>query len=124
MAVTRRRLTDRDRELRAVPEAAFTTQVVRLARTYGWLVHHSRPARALHGRWSTPIEGSPGLPDLVMVRPRLPSRLIFAELKREAGGVTSEWQVAWLNALDDVAGVEVYVWRPSQYDEIAEVLAK
>jgi hypothetical protein len=48
-------------------------------------------------------------------------RLLFAELKREKGKLSAE-QEAWLEDLRRVPGVEVYVWRPGDMDEIAQVL--
>ncbi len=58
-----------------------------------------------------------GFPDRVLVR----ERIIFAELKREKGVVTPG-QVEWLNGLA-AAGAEVYLWRPSDLDEIALILS-
>jgi hypothetical protein len=59
-----------------------------------------------------------GFPDRVLVR----DRIIFAELKREHGKPT-ETQREWLDALAAV-GAEVYLWRPSDLDEIATILSK
>jgi hypothetical protein len=74
-----------------------------------------------------------GFPDLVLVR-RRDARLIFAELKRDRTGhehrLTPE-QNAWLDDLravadhldeGTVAGVEVYVWRPSDLETVKEIL--
>jgi hypothetical protein len=47
-------------------------------------------------------------------------RLIFAELKREKGKL-SESQKVVLAELETL-GVEVYVWRPSDWDTILELL--
>ncbi len=58
-----------------------------------------------------------GFPDRVLVR----ERVIFAELKREKG-VPTPAQIDWLNGLA-AAGAEVYLWRPSDLDEIAKILA-
>lgn len=62
-----------------------------------------------------------GFPDWVFCRPR-DGRLIFAELKTEGGKVSND-QLLWLEGLR-ACGVEAYVWRPSQYDEIASVLSR
>ncbi len=59
-----------------------------------------------------------GFPDRVLVR----ERVIFAELKREKGIVSAN-QTEWLNGLA-LAGAEVYLWRPSDLDEIAQILSK
>jgi len=47
-------------------------------------------------------------------------RLIFAELKREKGvlSVAQKQVLAELGTL----GVEVYVWRPSDFDDIVDLL--
>ncbi len=58
-----------------------------------------------------------GFPDRVLVR----DRVIFAELKREKGVVTDA-QRDWLDGLA-AAHAEVYLWRPSDLDEIAKILA-
>lgn len=57
-----------------------------------------------------------GWPDLALVR----DRLILVELKREQG-VVSENQKAWIRWLLD-AGVETYVCRPADLDDLAAVL--
>jgi VRR-NUC domain len=59
-----------------------------------------------------------GFPDLVLVR----DRVIFAELKRQ-DGKPSAAQKEWLDGLAS-AGAEVYLWRPSDLDEVATVLGK
>ena len=80
-----------------------------LAPILGWcLAYHT-----LHSKGS-----QHGFPDRVLVR----DRLIFAELKREHGKPTVA-QKEWLDGLAG-AGVETYLWRPSDLDEIATVLGK
>lgn len=67
-----------------------------------------------------------GFPDRVCVRR---GRIIFVELKRELTGKASvdrdrqptEHQREWLDALA-VAGAEVYLWRPSDLEEIGQIL--
>ena len=49
-------------------------------------------------------------------------RLIVAEAKAGRASTTPE-QRAWLAAFDAVPGVEAYVWRPEQWDEIVATLA-
>ena len=107
--------------LTSITEAEWTTQVVELARLNGWLVHHSRPAQDRRGRWSTPLQGDPGLPDLILARP---PRLLFAELKRQSAPKPSLEQARWLTALRANAGAEVYVWRPADIERVAEVLGR
>lgn len=103
--------------IRPQTEASFQRQVIALARLRGWMVAHFRPARTARG-WRTAVQGDgKGFPDLVLVRP---PRLVFAELKSERGKETAE-QVLWMTSLR-ATGIEVYVWRPSQWEEIEEVL--
>lgn len=61
---------------------------------------------------------APGFPDLVLVR----ERVVVAELKARRGKV-SDQQQAWLEAFGR-AGVEVYVWRPADLDEVQAVLSR
>jgi hypothetical protein len=90
-----------------ISEAEFQRQVLDVAKLFRWTVYHP-----MLSKWS-----ERGFPDLTMVRG---SRLIFAELKRENGKV-SEHQERWLGLLKG-ARQEVYLWRPSDIDTIAEVL--
>ena len=106
----------------AISEAAFTANVIALARMHGWLAYHALPARTNKG-WRTLTMGNVGFPDLVLARP---GGLIFAELKTERG-VLSPSQFQWTEALvDALAGhgetLRYEVWRPSQLQEIEELL--
>jgi len=100
-------------------EAQHQEAVIDLARACGWLVYHTLNSRGSES----------GFPDLVLVRG---ARLVFAELKSERGKVKPDQQV-WLDALAVVKGsydetvediVEVYLWRPSDWREIEQVLAR
>lgn len=91
----------------AITEKQFESQIKGLAKIYGWLYYHT---------WRS-IHSPAGFPDCIMVRGE---RLIIAELKSETGQPTLE-QYEWLEALAE-AGQEVYLWRPDDFDEIAEVL--
>lgn len=93
----------------AMPEADLQREVIRLARMYGWRIHHSRPSIDRSGKWSTAITGDRGLPDLILVH-NGQHRILFRELKREKGRVDPE-QRAWMDALLN-AGVDTAVWRP------------
>ena len=100
-------------------EDSFLRQVLELAAMHKWRTIHVRPARTKAG-WVTPIQGylCEGWPDVFLCRGH---RLVCAELKSEAGKVTPK-QTAWLLALGG-AGVEVFVWRPSDLEKIKEILA-
>jgi hypothetical protein len=89
-------------------EKDFQRQVLDLARILGWSSYHP-----MLSKWS-----ERGWPDLAMVRP---PRLVFAELKSERGR-TSVHQERWLALLGACDGVEVFLWRPSDLERIAEVL--
>ena len=47
--------------------------------------------------------------------------MIFAELKTEKGKVTPDQRI-WFRALLDSGKVEVYLWRPSMWDQIVRIL--
>jgi hypothetical protein len=94
--------------LPAITEREFQRQVLDLAAIFGWSAYHP-----MLSKWS-----ERGWPDLALVRP---PRLVFAELKRETGK-TTEHQDRWLGLLRGVPGVEVFLWRPSELEQIAEVL--
>lgn len=81
-----------------------------------------------HSHWTFNSRGSAhGFPDRTLAR----DRIIFVELKRELTGKKSEdanrqpspLQVEWLDRLA-AAGAEVYLWRPSDLEDIAAVLSK
>jgi len=92
----------------SMTEEEWLQQVRELARLKGWLNYHTRSSR----------RSDPGFPDLVLVRG---DRLIFAELKREKGRLT-ESQRIWLEALG-ATDAESYIWRPSDWERVEEVLA-
>ena len=89
-------------------EKKFLQQVRDLAKLCGWLVYHTYDSR----------RSPEGFPDLVLVRN---DKIIFAELKSEKGRTTSA-QEMWLKALEKVPGVDVHLWRPSDWDRIVEIL--
>ncbi len=110
-----------------ISEADWQAQVIDLAKLFGWMHHHDRPAPdpRQQGQWRTVIDGDKGYPDLTLARA---GRVILAELKSEKGRVSKE-QMAWLLALgygatlDPKDGApEVYVWRPSDRREVEETL--
>ncbi len=102
------------------PEATLQTQVIDLAHLQGWLAHHTRPAMNLRGEYSTPIQGDPGFPDLVLVRA---GHLIIRELKAEGRRPSAE-QRLWLEALEDIKYFEAGIWRPSDWPYIERILRR
>jgi len=111
-------------------EKEWQSTVLDLATLGGWRSYHTFDSR----------RSAAGFPDLVLVRP---PELIFAELKAEKGRTTPE-QEAWLEDLATVASetavltravereyligetlpdpLQVYIWRPSDFDEVRRVL--
>jgi hypothetical protein len=99
-----------------ISEASFMAQVKALAYIHGWVVHHSQPSMTRTGRYMT--MGSVGFCDLVMAH--RDKGVIFAELKTQKGKTTAA-QDYWGSSLE--RHVEYYVWRPSDFDFIAQRLA-
>lgn len=100
-------------------EREFQTLVLDIAAMNKWKVTHFRPGMNRRGEWATPLQGDPGWPDLVLVKP---PRAIFAELKSARGKLSPE-QVEWLEALRG-CGLDVRVWFPSDLDEIESTLGR
>lgn len=92
----------------ALTEKQFLQQVKDLARILGWKTYH--PWQSLHS--------DKGYPDLTLVQGEV---AWFSELKRDTGIVTPAQQ-EWLDALAAVREVHTGVWRPSQFDQIVELL--
>ena len=97
--------------------------MVEFARLRGWRVAAvnrvcvRRPNGSVY--YATPFgAGGKGWPDLFLVRGK---QAIAAELKVGKNGASPE-QLAWLAALE-AAGVAVYLWRDTDWDEITEVLS-
>ena len=84
-------------------EADFQAQLIAAAKRLGWRAYHTRDSRRSECGW----------PDLVLANPRQ-GRMLFVELKSEHGQL-SEDQAWWIGALTAV-GLEVYVWRPADWD--------
>jgi len=96
-------------------EEDFKETVIDTAIMHGWLVHHSRPAKTKRG-WRTPIEGNPGLPDLILARDGV---VIFAELKKHRAYPTPD-QRNWLASI----GAQARVWRPADWPAIVAELSE
>lgn len=102
-------------------EREFQDAVVKLAQLLGYRVAHFRNARTTSGGHATPVAyDGRGFPDLVLCRPG--DRVIFAELKSQRGRL-SDHQHAWIDDLTD-AGIETYVWRPDDWDDLEQTLRR
>lgn len=117
------RLTVEQKLLRSITEKQWQTHVLQLAAWNGWTHRYHAPDNRpdAHGRVQ---HVRAGFPDLVLLRDEGPHhRLVFVELKRETGVVTPE-QLDWLDCLNDVPGVEAYLWRPSDRPHAERILAR
>ncbi len=88
-------------------EREWQAQVVAIARTYGWQVHHHLISYGSAAGW----------PDLAIAGH---GRVLFVELKTDAGRLRPE-QIVWLDLLT-TAGCEVAVWRPTDLDTVTAAL--
>ena len=100
-----------------ISEREFQREVTELLTLLSWRWCHFRTAIGYHGRYQTPLDGYTGWVDIVAVKDR---RVVFIELKSAKGKVTPAQQ-EWLDALR-AAGQEVYVWRPEDWPQMAEIL--
>ncbi len=92
---------------KTLSEKQFREQIRDLCKVFGWKFHFT---------WLA-IHSPKGFPDLVL---RRPPRIIFAEIKTEKGIITPSQQ-EWYDDLI-ACGQEAFIWRPSQFDEIAKIL--
>ena len=96
-----------------VREDDFLAAVIELATLCHWLVYHTYDSR----------RSQAGFPDLVLVKP---DKLIFAELKTTKGAIRPA-QRKWLDTLATMAieqsQVEIYLWRPDDWDGIVKIIA-
>jgi len=89
-------------------EKQFEGAIKKLAGLYGYLYYHTYRSQ----------KSPAGFPDCVLVGY---GRVIYAELKTAKGQPTAE-QYEWLLALHD-AGQNVFLWRPDDIEDIANILA-
>ena len=94
-----------------ISERDFREQIRHLCKVFGWKFYFT---------WLA-IHSPKGFPDLVL-RSVERKRIIFAELKTEKGKVTPSQQ-EWHDDLI-ACGQEAYLWRPSDFDEIVEILKR
>jgi hypothetical protein len=91
-----------------ITEHQWSEVVHDMAKVFGWEWYHPYLS----------IRSTPGWPDVALVRP---PRFVLVELKREKGWLSTN-QEHWLGILRQCPGIEVYLWRPSDWDEAQEVL--
>jgi hypothetical protein len=122
-------------QARPMSEADFQAAVIKLAGELGWHVSarawereaeearqygvEPAPLRGLVFHQRISIGSEAGWPDLTFLR-RKDGRMFFAELKSQIGSLKPR-QVAVIDLLR-ACGQTVFVWRPSDFDEIARVL--
>jgi len=104
-------------------EAQLQRTVLEISTLSGWRSLHLATAQ-VRGRWMTAMVGQGrGWPDYFGVRD---TRAVVAELKGydskgRLGQLEAE-QWEWLYALQQVPGIEAYLWTPDDVDEIAAIL--
>lgn len=93
----------------AKTEKAFQAEVIQRAKRYGWKHYHTTISK----------RSAAGFPDLILIRP---PRLIAAELKVGTNRLTAD-QETWLELFRGVPGLEVHVWRPTDWELIERLLS-
>lgn len=103
----------------AQTEAHFMGLITDYARSCGWAYLHIAPGLNERGRYRTPVSGELGVgwPDLFLVRRT--DRLAI-EVKAQKGRVTPSQERVM--ELLTAAGIDCRVWRPSDWNEIADRL--
>ena len=114
--VNRRRKDPLHQWLASKPEIAFQRELLDTAGYLGWMRFHDHDAR----RDNESAGVDRGFPDSVLVHPDQ-GRLLFAELKTERGRLSKD-QERWLEALRRVRSIEVYSWKPRDWDRVLRVL--
>jgi len=94
--------------LRTISEKGYAQQIYDLARYFRWRCYRTHDSR----------HSPAGYPDLSLLHGQ---RHVYAEIKTEKGKLTPE-QRGWLVALYE-AGHEVYVFRPSSWSLVVDVLS-
>lgn len=88
-------------------ESEFDSAIMKLIRRFGWRSHHHYDPR----------KSEPGWFDRVIARHGV---VLFVELKTETGELSKD-QLWWYTQFVH-AGLRAYVWRPSMWGEIVEML--
>lgn len=102
-------------KLRELPkdmlEDDFQSVVLTAALHHGWMAVHFRPALQKSGRYSTPVQGKKGSPDLFLARNGIER---FAELKSNTGALRPE-QKQWK---EHISQERYRLWRPRDWADI------
>ena len=88
-----------------ITEKLFQEQVRKAALITGWLYYHTFNA----------YRSPEGFPDCVLIHPKK-KRLIIGELKSETGEPSAKQNV-WLSAWAEIPCAEVWLLRPSMFDQ-------
>jgi hypothetical protein len=99
----------RDSRTQKITEKHLQELVRKAAIVTGWKYYHT---------WNS-MHSVKGFPDCVLVKG---PRLLFVELKNEAGMLTKEQQ-EWLTVLNNT-GAECHLVRPSYFDQFFEEVLK
>lgn len=103
-----RTMTDAElMRLKLVTEEDFQQQVEQTLSLFRWKFYHTRDSRGSEADF----------PDLIALRP---PRKLVAELKK-IGKEPTDGQCLWLEYFK-ACGFEVFVWKPSDIDEVLRVL--
>ena len=89
---------------------SFQKEIVKVAKLYHWKVQYF---------WRN-FHSPKGWLDLVLTKPEN-GRLIFAEIKIPPDDLKPEQQ-EWIDIWKQYKSVEVYVWRPDDWDDIIKIL--
>jgi hypothetical protein len=100
-----RTLTPREHWARLMTEDELLSQVGDKLDLAGYLWHHTIPARRKDG-WRTPVQGDPGIHDIVAVNPIARHPVLFLELKRVGAWVSPE-QYLWVAAAIEAPGLHI-----------------
>jgi len=103
-------------------EKDWQRTLVDLLRLYGWRVCEFRKARIKKDGqdvYRTPFGADgKGMTDLIAIKP---PRVAFIENKTERGRLSPE-QIIWRELLTACPGVEYYLAKPSDFEQLKEVL--
>ncbi len=105
-----------------ITEADLEGWLLDLCQVTGWHAVHFRPAMLRSGKWVTPVSGEgKGYPDWSLFKPgHYP---VLVELKSEDGKLRPE-QTAWGVILKQCKGVRYILLRPSNHEELEQILTE